>query len=325
MICVKQNRLWRLMMDLLNLVGSLWKKNDTAAVPAPVVVHRAPTALEERQQLLAHHVRLVSRGMANGLAVYGSRGGLGKTRVVLATLKEEGLKPLVLNGHITPLSLYTNLYERPDSILFLDDCDSLFRNLPALGILRSALWGETNEKRLVTYNCSQLKIPSSFFFTGRIVFAINTLPMKNHAFNAVLSRVDQFELTASNEEVLDLMRELAAQGFEELTPADCLQVVDYIAEFSATRELSSAAAGAVVPESPLCTQCRGGLAATRRQPAPRDRSHRRPEGEHRTGLRLGMPAAGRGGLWKCRRPGGGVPHPDPAYPGDVLPAEERAG
>ena len=39
-------------MDLLNLVGSLWKKNDTAAVPAPVVVHRAPTALEERQQLL---------------------------------------------------------------------------------------------------------------------------------------------------------------------------------------------------------------------------------------------------------------------------------
>jgi len=225
-------------MDLLNLVGSLWKKNDTAAVPTPVVVHRAPTALEERQQLLAHHVRLVSRGMANGLAVYGSRGGLGKTRVVLATLKEEGLKPLVLNGHITPLSLYTNLYERPDSVLFLDDCDSLFRNLPALGILRSALWGETNEKRLVTYNSSQLKIPSSFFFTGRIVFAINTLPTKNYAFNAVLSRVDQFELTASNEEVLDLMRELAAQGFEELMPADCLQVVDYIAEFSATRELS---------------------------------------------------------------------------------------
>ena len=203
-----------------------------------LVVHRAPTALEERQQLLAHHVRLVSRGMANGLAVYGSRGGLGKTRVVLATLKEEGLKPLVLNGHITPLSLYTNLYEHPDSILFLDDCDSLFRNLPALGILRSALWGETNEKRLVTYNSSQLKIPSSFFFTGRIVFAINTLPMKNHAFNAVLSRVDQFELTASNEEVLDLMRELAAEGFEGLTPADCLQVVDYISEFSATRELS---------------------------------------------------------------------------------------
>src|SRR5208282_692194 len=238
MICAKQNRLWRRLMALIDMVTGFWKKNDTAAVPAPVVVNRAPTALEERQQLLAHHVRLVSRGLANGLAVYGSRGGLGKTRVVLETLKQEGVKPLLLNGHITPLSLYANLYERPDSILFLDDADSLFRNLPALGILRSALWGETNEKRLVTYNSSQLKIPSSFFFTGRIVFAINTLPMKNHAFNAVLSRVDQFELNASNEEVLDLMRELASEGFEDLTPADCLQVVDYIAEFSATRELS---------------------------------------------------------------------------------------
>ena len=41
MICVKQNRLWRLMMDLLNLVGSLWKKNDTAAGPHRSLVHRA--------------------------------------------------------------------------------------------------------------------------------------------------------------------------------------------------------------------------------------------------------------------------------------------
>jgi hypothetical protein len=100
------------------------------------------------------------------------------------------------------------------------------------------LWGETNEKRLVTYNSSQIKIPASFYFTGRVIFAINTLPMKNHAFNAVLSRVDQYELTATNEEVLDLMRELAAQGFDGLDPDDCMTVVDFIAEFSATRELS---------------------------------------------------------------------------------------
>jgi hypothetical protein len=235
-------------MKLLSLFTGSWKKNDRAtpeAVPpvapahvAPPAVHVAPNALEERQQLLAHHVRLTARGMSNGLAVYGSRGGLGKTRVVLTTLGEEGVKPLVLNGHITPLSLYMNLYEHPQSVVFLDDCDSLFRNLPALGILRSALWGETNEKRLVTYNSSQLKIPASFHFEGRVIFAINTLPMKNHAFQAVLTRVDQFELTASNEEVLELMRQLAAQGFEGLTPEDCSEVVDFIAEFSATRELS---------------------------------------------------------------------------------------
>jgi hypothetical protein len=229
------------MMNLLSLFTGNWKKNEQAAVPLPEPANprRPPTSLEERQRLLAHHVRLVARGMANGLCVYGSRGGLGKTKVVLETLKGEGVQPLVLNGHITPLSLYSNLLERPDAVLFLDDCDSLFRNLPALGILRSALWGETNEKRLVTYNSSQLKLPASFHFTGRVIFAVNVIPRQNHAFNAVLSRIDQFELDASNQEVLDLMRLLAAQGFKEgLTPDECQEVVDFIGEFSATRELS---------------------------------------------------------------------------------------
>lgn len=236
-------------MNLLSLFTGQWKNNSTAVSDAPAPVHApiatipaapnlAPTALEERQRLLAHHVRLVARGMANGLCIYGSRGGLGKTKVVLETLRDEGVTPLVLNGHITPLSLYTNLYEHQDKVVFGDDIDSIARNLPALGILRSALWGETNEKRLVTYNSSQLKIPSSFYFTGQVILALNTLPRQNFAFNAVLSRIDQYELDATNDEVLELMRQLAAQGFEGLTPAECLAVVDFIAEFSATRELS---------------------------------------------------------------------------------------
>jgi hypothetical protein len=177
--------------------------------------------------------------MANGLCVYGSRGGLGKTRVVLATLKEEGISPVVLTGHCTPLAMYMSLYEHPKSVVFLDDCDAMFRILPALGILRSALWEGEKGSRLVNYNSSQLKVPSSFRFEGRIIFAVNSLPSRNFAFNAVLSRVDQFELSASNEEVLEMMRRLAAQGFEgEMTADECMEVVDFVAEFSATRELS---------------------------------------------------------------------------------------
>ena len=234
------------MISLLNLFAGTWKKNDVAAqataapaAPVPVVPRRVPTSLEERQHLLAHHVRLVARGMANGLCVYGGRGGLGKTRVVLETLKEEGVEPVVLTGHCTPLAMYTALYEHPESVVFLDDCDAMFRILPALGILRSALWEGEKGSRLVNYNSSQLRIPSSFRFEGRIIFAVNTLPARNHAFQAVLSRVDQFELSASNEEVLEMMRRLAAQGFEEkLTADECMEVVDFVSEFSATRELS---------------------------------------------------------------------------------------
>ncbi|MGO9109929.1 MAG: hypothetical protein ACLP9L_11910 [Thermoguttaceae bacterium] len=230
-------------MDLLKLVGGLWKKNGSAA-QAPVVAHApvipnfGPTALEERQRLLAHHVRLVARGMANGLCVYGSRGGLGKTRVVLETLKEEAVEPVILTGHCTPLAMYLALHEHPDAVVFLDDCDAMFRNLPALGIMRSALWEGDKGHRLVNYNSSQLKVPSAFYFTGRIIFAVNTLPHQNAAFSAVLSRVDQFELSASNEEVLVMLRQLAAQGFEGLNPDECQEVVDFIAEFAASRELS---------------------------------------------------------------------------------------
>jgi hypothetical protein len=232
------------MMNLLSLFKGNWKKNDPPALaapiaPAPPVTQRPPTSLEERQQLLAHHVRLVARGMANGLCVYGSRGGLGKTRVVLATLKEEGVEPVILTGHCTPLAMYTSLYEHPEAVVFLDDCDAMFRILPALGILRSALWEGDNGHRLVTYNSSQLKIPSSFHFLGRVIFAINTLPRQNFAFSAVLSRIDQFELNATNEEVLTMLRQLAAQGFEDkLTADECQEVVSFIAEFSASRELS---------------------------------------------------------------------------------------
>jgi len=196
------------------------------------------TPLEERQRLLAHHVRLVTRRMSNGLCVYGSKGGLGKTKIILQTLLEELVRPLILNGHVTPLALYQNLFHSRDCLVFIDDADALYRNLPALGILRSALWGQ-GKSRLVTYNSSQLEIPSSFEFTGGIIFTANTLPMKNPAFNAVLSRVDVFELDATNDEVLEMMTELAREGYEgRLSRAECFEVVDFLRSFAGTRDLS---------------------------------------------------------------------------------------
>jgi len=68
------------------------------------------TALEERQNLLAHHVRLIARGMSVGLFVFGSQGGLGKSPTVLRTLAEEAISPVLINSHIAPLALYASLY-----------------------------------------------------------------------------------------------------------------------------------------------------------------------------------------------------------------------
>ena len=196
------------------------------------------TALEKKQELLAHHVRLLAKKLSHALFVFGAQGGLGKSRTILRTLDEAGITPVLINSHITPLALYGVLYaHRDDATLFFDDVDSMFSSMAHLGLLRSALWGNP---RVVTYGSSQMPddLPSSFEFTSRCIFAANVVPMKNDAFKAVLSRCDQFELSATNGEVIEAMRSIAAKGFHELTPADCEMVIDYIEQHAEDRQLS---------------------------------------------------------------------------------------
>lgn len=197
------------------------------------------TVLEERQQLLAHHVRLVCRKMNHALLVYGAQGGLGKTRTIKQTLYEECIEPIIINSHITPLALYMTLFRhRREEVLFFDDVDSMYNSMAHLGLLRSALWGSP---RIVTYGTSSKlpdDLPSSFVTTARFIFAANVIPKRNDAFKAVLSRCDIFELSASNEEVIEMMRSVAANGFHNLPHEDCMSVIDYIAANSDDRQLS---------------------------------------------------------------------------------------
>ena len=161
------------------------------------------SALEQKQQLLAHHVKMVARKLSHALFVFGSQGGLGKSRTIVRTLDEEGITPVLVNSHVTPLSLYSIFFQhRSEAVIFLDDVDSVFGSMPHLGLLRSSLWGNP---RIVTYGSSQLPsdLPPAFEFTSRCIFAANVIPSKNDAFKAVLSRCDIFELSATNEEVLD--------------------------------------------------------------------------------------------------------------------------
>ena len=132
------------------------------------------------------------------------------------------------------------LYQfRDDQVIFLDDVDSIFGSMTHLGLLRSALWGSP---RIVTYGSSQLPsdLPPRFEITSRFLFAANVIPKKNDAFKAVLSRCDIFELSATNEEVLELMRSIWP-GLSGLTPEDCGMVIDFIGEnFRGPRSLRPA-------------------------------------------------------------------------------------
>ncbi|MBY0459313.1 MAG: hypothetical protein K2V38_18445 [Gemmataceae bacterium] len=214
-------------------------KKNGGRKPRPKSHETAPrTALEEKQALLAHHVRMVARGLTNGLFISGT-GGCGKSKVIAETLAEECVNPVLLNSHVTPLSLYAALYEhRQGKVLWLDDADAMYTNLPILGLLRSALWG-TAEGRVVTYSSTQLAgVPGSFAFESRVIFTANTIPKRNEAFKAVLSRVDVFELVATNDELLEQMDVLAQAGFGSLDAAACKAVVDYIRHAGGNRQLS---------------------------------------------------------------------------------------
>jgi hypothetical protein len=197
------------------------------------------TPLEEKQRLLSHHVKLVARGHSHGLFCYGACGGLGKSKVIQETLLAENASVVLLNSHVTALSLYEVMFlNQKAKILWLDDCDGLYADLKILGLLRSALWGQGGE-RIVTYTSSQLgELPNRFSFESRIIMTANTIPKRGNAFRAVLSRIDVYELSASNEEVIDLMRSVAANGHAELTPQECLEVVAFIEQHAEGRQLS---------------------------------------------------------------------------------------
>ena len=203
-----------------------------------ITVEPGLSALEQKQQLLAHHVRMVARKLSHALFVFGSQGGLGKSRTILRTLGEENITPILINSHVTPLSLYSTLFlYRDEQVIFFDDVDSMFSSMAHLGLLRSALWGNP---RVVTYGSSQLpsNLPPQYEFTSRCIFSANVIPGKNDAFMAVLSRCDIFELSATNEEVLDLMRCVSSQGFHNISSEDCSMVIDYIADNAEDRQLS---------------------------------------------------------------------------------------
>ena len=203
-----------------------------------VIQEQPITVLEERQQLLSHHVRLVARKVSHALFVFGSQGGLGKSRTILQTLDAEGIEPILINSHVTPLSLYSTLFHhRDEAVIFFDDVDSMFGSMPHLGLLRSALWGSP---RIVTYGSSQMPdgLPSSFEFSSRCIFAANVIPQKNDAFKAVLSRCDIFQLEATNEEVIEMMRNIATKGFHGITPDEAESVIDFIADHAQDRQLS---------------------------------------------------------------------------------------
>lgn len=176
--------------------------------------------LKETFEILAEMTTAVAAGVVKGLVVSGPA-GIGKSQTVLTELEETlgmqakllGITPKfdVICGHITPIMLYTKLYEMADkgSVLVLDDCDVL-EDIDALNILKAAL--DTKKTRKITWGSAgfaleKMEVPTSFEFHGGVIFLTNMKlnqvksgKLAPHC-EAIVSRVHYLDLQ------IDTMRE----------------------------------------------------------------------------------------------------------------------
>jgi hypothetical protein len=175
--------------------------------------------------LIRDRTRSVAERYQVGAYLVG-RPGSSKTYTVEATLERLDTPWIGRNSRMSPMGLYRLLEDHPEHTIVLDDISTLFGQPPALQILMAALGGRPGEARTVTYTTKDER--RSFQFSGGII-AVSNLPLgRDPLADAVASRVARLEHEPSDEMIAAFMRAQALKGFEEVTPPECLEVVEYV-------------------------------------------------------------------------------------------------
>jgi hypothetical protein len=194
--------------------------------------------LEGKIQIIRDRTRSVALGYRTGMYLWGE-GGIGKSYSVISTLT--GLKAdyLLHNSRLTGRGLFDLLMEFPGKLHLLEDCEPLFADKHALGVLRSALWGQVNAQdrqvRPITWRTAAG--PLTFNFDGGIIMignrSLETIP----ELKAIQSRIPALQLTATNAELAALMRQVSEEGFRfllqqrglrSMSPKQCKEVCEFL-------------------------------------------------------------------------------------------------
>src|SRR5271170_7573998 len=95
--------------------------------------------LEGKLQIIRDRTGSVAGGYRNGLYLWGE-GGIGKSYSVLSELERRKADFVLNNSRLTGRGLFDLLQEFPDQVHVLEDCEGIFNERNACGVLRSALW-----------------------------------------------------------------------------------------------------------------------------------------------------------------------------------------
>jgi hypothetical protein len=136
---------------------------------------------------------------------------------------------------MTGRGLVDTLQRLPSSVHIIEDCESIFDDKRAWGVLRSALWSQSRERpmeREISWTAFNTDI--RFVFTGGIILIANKELHAMPELAALATRITVLQLVATFAEVAALMRSVALQGFtfgqDYVTPKECLEVAEYVIE-----------------------------------------------------------------------------------------------
>ena len=217
------------------LSGSIFGK-QTSSEPTKmnfmqVVTKRDPQVMFSNLERLT---KMVARGIQPSLLVTGGP-GLGKTYLVKKTLTESGLREsydfVHFKGRSTAAGMFITLYQNSDKVIVFDDCDSIFKDADAVNMLKAAL--DSYDTRKISYLTSKpLKdemgdpIPTSFEFTGKVIFISNI--SQSAMDEAIKSRSFVSDISMNTEQMFTRIEQLMTKmepGIPEQAKESALQIM----------------------------------------------------------------------------------------------------
>lgn len=182
-------------------------------------------AYEDQLEDLKALIALTVKGASNALFVAG-RGGVGKTFTVEETLNKLGLRDgdgyFKQTGSASPSGIYRLLFQHRNGVVLFDDADGALADQDGRNLIKAATdtkkvrklaWAK-NAKNLVDgdeITDAQIDagmLPTSYEFTGRVIFISNLSINKLDPDRALRTRALMISIDPTDDEVLEFMRKI---------------------------------------------------------------------------------------------------------------------